>query len=71
MTDSIPCRRCGTVNRPGISFCANCGQRLVAAEADGFPVDKRQEQEYRCDGYPVEIEVLQRYPEGVGHRSLL
>ena len=32
MTDSVPCRRCGTLNRPGISFCANCGQRLVAAE---------------------------------------
>ena len=32
MTDSSVCRRCGTANLPGISFCANCGQRLVAAE---------------------------------------
>lgn len=32
MTDTSVCRRCGTANRPGISFCASCGQRLVAAE---------------------------------------
>lgn len=32
MSDEPVCRRCGTVNRPGISFCANCGQRLVAAD---------------------------------------
>lgn len=32
MTDTSVCRRCGTANLPGISFCANCGQRLVAAE---------------------------------------
>lgn len=27
------CPRCGTENRPGISFCANCGQRLIAPGA--------------------------------------
>lgn len=32
MTDTSVCRRCGTANLPGISFCANCGQRLVAAD---------------------------------------
>ncbi|MGH2462271.1 MAG: zinc ribbon domain-containing protein [Candidatus Limnocylindria bacterium] len=32
MTDASVCRRCGTANLPGISFCANCGQRLVAAD---------------------------------------
>lgn len=26
------CRRCGTENQPGVSFCASCGQRLVAAD---------------------------------------
>lgn len=31
MTESQVCPRCGTENRPGISFCTNCGQRLVAA----------------------------------------
>lgn len=29
--ESTLCPRCGTENRPGISFCRNCGQRLVAA----------------------------------------
>ena len=28
-----PCPRCGTLNRPGLTFCAGCGQRLVAADA--------------------------------------
>ena len=32
MTDPTVCRRCGTANRPGISFCVTCGQRLVVAE---------------------------------------
>ena len=32
MTEAPVCRRCGTANRPGISFCANCGQRLLAAD---------------------------------------
>ncbi|MGH2488613.1 MAG: zinc-ribbon domain-containing protein [Candidatus Limnocylindria bacterium] len=32
MTEASVCRRCGTANPPGISFCANCGQRLVAAD---------------------------------------
>jgi hypothetical protein len=32
MTDASTCRRCGTANLPGVSFCANCGQRLVAAD---------------------------------------
>jgi hypothetical protein len=31
--ESTQCPRCGTENRPGIAFCANCGQRLVAAGA--------------------------------------
>jgi hypothetical protein len=31
--ESTLCPRCGTENRPGIAFCANCGQRLVAAGA--------------------------------------
>lgn len=31
--ESTRCPRCGTENRPGISFCRNCGQRLVAAGA--------------------------------------
>ena len=29
--ESTKCPRCGTENRPGLSFCNNCGQRLVAA----------------------------------------
>ncbi len=29
--ESTQCPRCGTENRPGLSFCNNCGQRLVAA----------------------------------------
>jgi hypothetical protein len=29
--ESTLCPRCGTENRPGLSFCNNCGQRLVAA----------------------------------------
>ncbi|HET6381169.1 MAG TPA: zinc-ribbon domain-containing protein, partial [candidate division Zixibacteria bacterium] len=29
--ESTRCPRCGTENRPGISFCRSCGQRLVAA----------------------------------------
>jgi ribosomal protein L40E len=32
MTEVQVCRRCGTENQPGISFCASCGQRLVAAD---------------------------------------
>jgi hypothetical protein len=32
VTDTSVCRRCGTANLPGISFCANCGQRLLAAD---------------------------------------
>lgn len=28
--ESTQCPRCGTENRPGIAFCRNCGQRLVA-----------------------------------------
>jgi hypothetical protein len=31
--ESTKCPRCGTENRPGIAFCRNCGQRLVAAGA--------------------------------------
>jgi hypothetical protein len=31
--ESTRCPRCGTENRPGIAFCRNCGQRLVAAGA--------------------------------------
>ena len=31
--ESTQCPRCGTENRPGIAFCGNCGQRLVAAGA--------------------------------------
>jgi hypothetical protein len=31
--ESTKCPRCGTENRPGIAFCSNCGQRLVAAGA--------------------------------------
>jgi hypothetical protein len=31
--ESTLCARCGTENRPGIAFCRNCGQRLVAAGA--------------------------------------
>ena len=27
------CPRCGTENQPGVAFCRNCGQRLVAAGA--------------------------------------
>jgi Double zinc ribbon len=29
--ESTMCPRCGTENRPGLAFCRNCGQRLVAA----------------------------------------
>jgi hypothetical protein len=29
--ESTQCPRCGTENRPGLSFCRNCGQRLMAA----------------------------------------
>jgi hypothetical protein len=29
--ESTQCPRCGTENRPGLAFCANCGQRLMAA----------------------------------------
>jgi hypothetical protein len=29
--ESTQCPRCGTENQPGLSFCRNCGQRLVAA----------------------------------------
>jgi ribosomal protein L40E len=32
MTDVQVCRRCGAENLPGISYCATCGQRLVAAD---------------------------------------
>ena len=31
--ESTRCPRCGTENRPGISFCRSCGQRLMAAGA--------------------------------------
>lgn len=31
MGESTQCPRCGTENRPGVAFCRNCGQRLVAA----------------------------------------
>ena len=31
--ESTQCPRCGTENRPGLAFCRNCGQRLVAAGA--------------------------------------
>ncbi|HEX6139872.1 MAG TPA: zinc ribbon domain-containing protein [Candidatus Limnocylindria bacterium] len=31
--ESTQCPRCGTENRPGVAFCRNCGQRLVAAGA--------------------------------------
>lgn len=29
--ESTQCPRCGTENRPGVAFCRNCGQRLMAA----------------------------------------
>lgn len=29
--ESTQCPRCGTENRPGLAFCKNCGQRLIAA----------------------------------------
>lgn len=29
--ESTQCPRCGTENPPGLTFCRNCGQRLVAA----------------------------------------
>jgi len=29
--ESTKCPRCGTENRPGLAFCRECGQRLVAA----------------------------------------
>lgn len=29
--ESTQCPRCGTENAPGLSFCRNCGQRLMAA----------------------------------------
>jgi hypothetical protein len=32
MTEVQVCRRCGTENQLGVSFCASCGQRLVAAD---------------------------------------
>lgn len=32
MTEAQLCRRCGTENQLGVSFCASCGQRLVAAD---------------------------------------
>jgi Double zinc ribbon len=32
VTEVQVCRRCGSENRPGVSFCETCGQRLVAAE---------------------------------------
>lgn len=28
--EATRCPRCGTENRPGIAFCSNCGQRLIA-----------------------------------------
>lgn len=31
MGESTQCPRCGTENRPGLAFCRNCGQRLLAA----------------------------------------
>jgi hypothetical protein len=31
--ESTLCPRCGTENRPGLAFCRNCGQRLMAAGA--------------------------------------
>lgn len=31
VSESTRCPRCGTENRPGLAFCSNCGQRLVAA----------------------------------------
>ena len=31
--ESTQCPRCATENRPGLAFCRNCGQRLVAAGA--------------------------------------
>jgi hypothetical protein len=31
--ESTQCPRCGTENRPGLAFCRNCGQRLMAAGA--------------------------------------
>jgi hypothetical protein len=31
--ESTRCPRCGTENRPGISFCRSCGQRLIAPGA--------------------------------------
>ena len=31
--ESTKCPRCGTENRPGLAFCRECGQRLVAAGA--------------------------------------
>lgn len=33
--ESTQCPRCGTENRPGLAFCGNCGQRLVAAGVAG------------------------------------
>jgi double zinc ribbon protein len=29
--ESTQCPRCGTENAPGLAFCRNCGQRLIAA----------------------------------------
>ena len=52
--ESTQCPRCGTENRPGVAFCRNCGQRLVAAgvastlERPGAPQDRKR----------------QRYPRG-------
>jgi DNA-directed RNA polymerase subunit RPC12/RpoP len=31
--EATRCPRCGTENRPGLAFCSNCGQRLVAPGA--------------------------------------
>jgi hypothetical protein len=31
--ETTQCPRCGTENRPGLAFCRNCGQRLMAAGA--------------------------------------
>jgi hypothetical protein len=46
--ESTQCPRCGTENRPGVAFCRNCGQRLVAAgvpttvERPGAPEGSQQ-----------------------------
>jgi double zinc ribbon protein len=33
LSEGTVCPRCGTENRPGIAFCRNCGQRLMAPGA--------------------------------------